>query len=110
LPPLAPVTSVRTAAPTALNPPEPYGDDGNGNPTLWEYAAAPFSFDLPAGTIAPGNDVALRLGSLAAIVTLRAITCATPQPLVASIDVLPGISPNLVIPSLRLPVLPVRVF
>ena len=54
--------------------------------------------------------MALRLGSHAAIVTLSAITCAAPQPLAASIDVLPGFSPNLVIPSLRVPVLPVRVF
>jgi len=107
-PPVSAVAFVTTAAPTALNPPENYTDFSGNN--FWEYAAASFSFDLPAGTIAPGNEVALRLGSHAAIVTLSAITCAAPQPLVASIDVLPGISPNLVIPSLRLPVLPVRVF
>ena len=102
------VASVTTAAPTALNPPEFY--TGNVGENLWEYAAAPFSFDLPAGTIAAGNEVALRLGSHTAIVTLSAITCAAPQPVAASIDVLPGLSPNLVIPSLRVPVLPVRVF
>jgi hypothetical protein len=77
LPTFLAVTSVTTAAPTALNPPEHY--TGNGNEDLWEYAAAPFSFDLPAGAIADGNEVALRLGSHAAIVTLSAITCAAPS-------------------------------
>lgn len=107
LPPVPAVASVTTAAPTALNPPEQYTANGVDR---WEYAAAPFSFDLPAGTIADGNEVALRLGSHTAIVTRSATTCAAPQPLAASIDVLPGISPNLVIPSLKAPVLPVRVF
>lgn len=63
--------------------------------------------------IADGNQVALRVGSHTAILTLPATTCAPPpppQPLAASIDVLPGVSPNLVIPWLKLPVLPVRVF
>ena len=108
LPTITRTAFVRTDAPTALNPPESY--TGNGGLDLWEYAAAPFSFDLPAGTIAAGNEVALRVGSHAAIVTLSAITCAAPQPLAVSIDVLPGFSPNLVIPSLKVPVLPVRVF
>ena len=108
LPTISSTASVTTAVPTALNPAEKYTD--NGGEDLWEYAAAPFSFDLPAGTIAAGNEVALRLGSHTAIVTLSAITCAAPQPVAASIDVLPGLSPNLVIPSLRVPVLPVRVF
>jgi hypothetical protein len=108
LPTFTAIRSVTTLAPTALNPPEHY--TGNSNEDLWEYAAAPFSFDLPAGLIADGNEVALRVGSHTAIATLSAITCAPPQPVTASIDVLPGIKPNLVIPSLKLPVLPVRVF
>jgi hypothetical protein len=108
LPTITVAASVTTAPATALTPPEHY--TGNGNEDLWEYAAAPFSFDLPAGLIADGNEVALRVGSHTAIATLSAITCAPPQPLAASIDVLPGLSPNLVIPSLKLPVLPVRVF
>src|SRR5262249_15502714 len=45
LPTVSAVTSATTAAPTALNPPEHY--IGNGGLDLWEYAAAPFSFDLP---------------------------------------------------------------
>ena len=77
LPIVPALTSVTTAAPTALNPPEHY--TGNGGEDLWEYAAAPFSFDLPAGAIADGNEVALRLGSHEAIMTLAAITCAAPS-------------------------------
>jgi hypothetical protein len=108
LPTVSAVRSVTTGVLTALNPPEYY--TGNGNEDLWEYAAAPFSFDLPAGVIADGNQVALRVGSHEAILTLSAVACASTQPLTATIDVLPGISANLVIPSLKLPVLPVRVF
>jgi hypothetical protein len=108
LPTVTAIASITTAPATALNPPEYYV--GNGNQDLWEYAAAPFSFDLPAGVIADGNEVALRVGSHTAIATLSAITCAPPAPIAASIDVLPGVSPNLVIPSLKLPLLPVRVF
>ena len=65
---------------------------------------------MPAGVIADGDSVALRVGGRTAIAILAAVTCAPPEPLVASIDVLPGLSPNLVIPSLKLPLLPVRVF
>ena len=107
LPTITSIASIKTSAPTALNPPEFY--TGNGNEDIWEYAAAPFSFDVPAGVIADGNSVALRVGSKEAILILSATTCS-PQPITASIDVLPGVSPNLVAPRVKLPVLPVRVF
>jgi hypothetical protein len=64
---------------------------------------------VPAGVIADGNSVALRVGSKEAILILSATTCS-PQPITASIDILPGVSPNLVAPRVKLPVLPVRVF
>ncbi len=105
---VAPIASVTTAPPTLLSQPEEYTN--NGNTPIWEYAAAPFSFTLAPGAVAPGNDVAFRQSGHVAITVLNAVTCSTPPSITAVIDVLPGIASNPVIPSLRLPILPVRVF
>jgi hypothetical protein len=106
---IPPIATVTTAPLTALSPPEAY--DANGVAT-WEYAAAAFSFTLASGTIQPGDDVALREGNRTAVVILSAVACATtpPPPITAVIDILPGITPNFVAPSVRLPILPVRIF
>lgn len=106
---VSPIASVTTAPPAKLNPAEEYMDFTGVS--FWEYAAAPFSFNLAADQVTPGNDVALRQGGYSAIITAKATACAsTPPPITAVIDVLPGLAQNPVIPSLRLPVLPVRVF
>jgi hypothetical protein len=109
--PLAPVATFATGPKTALNPAEtfevPSGD------ILTVYAAAAFDVTLPAGTIPVGNSVLIVKQGKTAYLTATAVSCPdTPPPttLPVTVDVLPGISPNYVIPSLKPAVLPVRIF
>ena len=61
-----------TVAPTQLTPPEEYFDFQD-NP-IWEYAAAPFQFTIPAGKIPVGDDVLINQPGRPYLV-LRAVAC-----------------------------------
>jgi hypothetical protein len=104
------LTPIFTAevTPVPLVPAEPYADF-NGN-KYWEYAAAQLDMTLPPLAIPAGNEVLIQRSGRSAYLTVAAVACTPPPPIAATIDVLPGISPNVVVPSLTQPALLVRVF
>ncbi|MGH3139238.1 MAG: hypothetical protein ACRDQE_05855 [Gaiellales bacterium] len=104
-----PAATQLTSAPTAVDPPESYFGDFSETFLVWEYAAAPFDISIPSDRSQPGDEVLVQQGSHSAYVTLGTIACSS-GPITARIDVLPGKSKNHVAPSVKRPVLIVRLF
>ena len=107
---ITPVGSDTTGPAQAIDPLQNQYVDFNNDP-LYEYAAAPFDVTLAVGKIAVGNEVLVAQSDHTAYATFTAVDCGTtPPPITATIDILPGVASNPVIPSLRLPLLPVRIY
>jgi hypothetical protein len=86
---------------TLLNPPQV-----SEVPDVYVFTSGDFSVALPS-SVTPGAIIGVKpANGGSTFITLTAIDC----PVSARIDVLPGIRPNYVVPSLRAPVLPVLVY
>jgi hypothetical protein len=94
---------------TALPAPEPIDPPATGTPDNWVFLSGDIDVALP-GTVHAGDLLGVKpAGVETTFLNVPVVDC-TPPPIVARIDVLPGLRTNYVVPRLRAPVLPVLVY
>lgn len=88
-----------------LVPPQPIDPPRPGQENNYVFTSGDFTVALP-NTVVPGSFLGVKPANGGTdFITLRAVACTS-----ARIDVLPGLSPNYVLPHLRAPLLPVLVY